>query len=123
MLVILLNFGDDHITRTIGNLDVIFGHQLWPIVDVIYPLASVLLFLAYGQAKGNGKLRFTAKTLLPLATYLISVLLISVDDIFQFLNFGFKFPELYWIVVMWLYPVISFFSFFIYGYANEKANT
>ena len=41
-LVILLTFGDNHTGPNIGNLDTIFGLRLWPIMDAIYPLASIL---------------------------------------------------------------------------------
>ncbi len=89
-------------------------------MDVIYPVASILLFLAYGQAKGDGTLKINSKTILPLAGYVLVLLLISVDDFSDVLNLGLKFPEAYWIAMMWLYPLISFVTFFSYGQAKEK---
>ncbi len=122
VLVIMLTFGDDHTSRTIGNLDTIFGHALWPVMDVIYPLATILIFLVYGQVKGNGSLKFNAKTVLPLIAFALALFLISVDDVSQVLNFGLTLPEAYWIAMMWLYPIVSFFAFFGFGMANEKAS-
>lgn len=119
-LVIMLNFGDDHTSPIIGNLDTIFGIRLWPVMDVIYPLASILLFLAYGAAKSGGNTKLNLKTILPIAVYAVALILISVDDISEVLNLGVKFPEAYWIAAMWLYPIISFFAFFSYGQATEK---
>jgi hypothetical protein len=90
-------------------------------MDVIYPVASILLFLAYGQAKSSGDTKFNLKTALPLAVYLVALVLLSVDDISAVLNLGVKFPEAYWIAAMWLYPIVSFLAFFSYGQATEKA--
>ena len=119
----MLTFGDDHTSPTIGNLDTIFGLRLWPLMDVIYPVASILLFLAYGQAKSGGDKKFNLKTTLPLAVYVFALVLLSVDDISAVLNLGVTFPEAYWIAAMWLYPIISFLAFFGYGLATEKTAT
>ena len=91
-------------------------------MDVIYPLATIIVFLAYGQAKGNGDLRFNLKTALPLVAFVVALFLISVDDVSEALNLGLTFPEAYWIAAMWLYPIISFLAFFSFGWANEKAS-
>ena len=121
-LIILLNFGDHHTSPTVGNLDTIFGLRFWPLMDIIYPLASILIFLAYGEAKGNGDLKFNAKTVLLLTIYVLALFLNIIDDVSQVLNLGLTLPETYWIAAMWLYPVISFFAFFSFGQANEKAS-
>jgi len=121
-LIILLDFGDDHTGPTIGNLDTIFGLKLWPMMDVIYPLATIIVFLAYGQAKGNGELRFNSKTVLPLVAFVLALFLISIDDVSSVLNLGLTFPLAYWIVAMWLYPIVSFIAFFSFGQANEQAS-
>jgi hypothetical protein len=120
--IILLNFGDNHTGSTIGNLDTIFGLRFWPLMDIIYPLASILIFLAYGEAKGNGDLKFSIKTVMPFIVFILALFLISIDDISLVLNLGLTFPEIYWIVMMYLYPIISFLAFFSFGEANEKAN-
>jgi hypothetical protein len=91
-------------------------------MDVIYPIASVLIFIAYGQAKGNGTLKLNVETALPLSAYLLAIFLLSIDDVSLVLNLGLGFPDTYWILMMWLYPVISFFAFFSFGLANERAS-
>ena len=122
VLIILLDFGDDHTGLTIGNLDTIFGLRLWPVMDVIYPVASIVVFVAYGRSKTSKEWNIDAQTILPLAGYLIVLLLISVDDVSDVLKLGLKLPEAYWIPVMWLYPIISFITFFSFGHANEKTS-
>ncbi len=49
VLLILVTFGDDHFGATlsgvgIGNPDTVFGISFWPVLDVIYPLASIAVF-------------------------------------------------------------------------------
>jgi hypothetical protein len=122
VFIILLNFGDDHTGPTIGNLDTIFGLRFWPLMDIIYPLATILIFLSYGKAKGNGDLKFSAKTVTLLIVFLLGLFIISIDDVSQVLNLGLTFPNIYWIAMMWLYPIISFLAFFSFGEANEKAS-
>ncbi len=121
-LVVLLDFGDNHMGPNIGNLDTIFGLRLWPLMDVIYPLAALLIFLAYGQAKGNGKSNLSLKAGVPLAVFLLALFLVCVDDFSDVLNLGLKFPETYWIAAMWLYPVISILAFIRFGQLNETIN-
>ncbi len=118
--VILLNFGDSHTGPTIGNLDTIFGLPFWPLMDVIYPLASIFIFIAYGRTKGNGFLKFNVKTALPLSAFLLALFLLSLDDISLVLNLGLGFPKAYWIAIMWLYPTISFLAFFSFGQGNQN---
>ena len=89
-------------------------------MDLIYPLASILLFLAYGQAKSGGNQKFNIKVMLPLAIFLVALILLSMDDVFDVLNIGLKFPEAYWIAMMWLYPIVSFLAFFSFGHANQE---
>jgi hypothetical protein len=119
-LVILLNFGDGHTGPTIGNLDTIFGVLLWPLMDIIYPLASIYVFITYGRAKSNGVLKFNVKTAIPLIAYLLAIFLLSIDDVSLVLNLGLGFPKAYWIAIMWLYPAISFLAFFSFGQANQN---
>jgi hypothetical protein len=121
MFIILLNFGDDHTSPTVGNLDTIFGLRLWPLMDMIYPLATILIFLYYGKAKGKGELKFNAKTATLFIVFFLGLFLISIDDVSDVLRLGLILPETYWIAMMWLYPIISFLTFFSFGEANEKA--
>jgi hypothetical protein len=120
-LIILINFGDDQTNPKIGNLDTMFGLGLWPLMDTIFLVSTIIIFLAYGKAKNSGKLRFTAKTALPLVVYLSALSTISIDDFSQLLNVNLTLPETYWIIMMWLFPIISLLAFFSFGEANKKA--
>jgi hypothetical protein len=120
-LIILINFGDAHTSSQIGNLDTIFGLGLWPLMDTIFLVSPIIIFLAYGKAKANGKLKFTAKTTLPLIIYASALFSISIDDFSQILNPSLALPETYWIIMMWLYPIISLLAFFSFGEANKNA--
>ena len=79
MLIILLTFGDSHLVAHVGNLDTIFGLAFWKPLDVLFVLASILVFLLYGKVKGG--LRFNVVTKLVFLSYLFALLLISLDGI------------------------------------------
>ena len=76
-------------------------------------------FFGLWRAKHNGVLKFSVQTLLPLMVYLFSLFLISVDDVSDVLNLGLTFPESYWIVMMWIYPIAAFLCFFWFGLASK----
>jgi hypothetical protein len=117
MLLILVTFGDAHLTSHVGNLDVIFGHASWPLLDVVYPLASIAVFLLYGRVKGG--LRINALTVGVFLSYLVVLALISLDDIAVVLRLSVTLTKAYWIAVEWFYPLYSIFAFFIFGRANQ----
>ena len=119
-LVAFLNFGDDHTSPLIGNLDTVFGLRLWHFVDFVVPLSSIVVFLVYGWVKRNGVLKLSVQTLLPLIVYLSVLFLISVDDVSDALNLGLTFPESYWIAMMWIYPIAAFLCFFWFGLASKR---
>jgi hypothetical protein len=50
MLLILVDFSDSWISGSIGNLDQIFGANLWHPLEIIYSLASITVFLLFGRA-------------------------------------------------------------------------
>jgi len=118
-LLILLTFGDAHLVSYVGNLDSIFGSFFWKPLDVMYALASILVFLLYGKIKGG--LRFNVVTILVFLSYLFALALISVDDISLVLNLHLTMVKGYWIVVEWFYPIYSSIAFFIFGRANARA--
>lgn len=117
VLLILLTFGDNHLTSTVGNLDSIFGKALWRPLDVMYPLASITVFLLYGKV--NGGLRVNALTVGMFFSYLVALALISLDDIAIVLNVSITLTKGYWVVVEWFYPIFSSIAFFIFGRANQ----
>jgi hypothetical protein len=117
MLVILVTFGDSHLARQIGNLDIIFGHTFWRLLDVMYPLLSISVFLLYGREKGGIKINpLTIGTFL---SYIIALALINVDDVALVLNLSIMPSRDYWIAIEWFYPVYSVIAFFIFGKANQ----
>jgi hypothetical protein len=117
VLLILLTFGDSHLSLTVGNLDSMFGHDFWRPLDVVYPLASVAVFLLYGKVKGG--LRVNALTIGMFFSYLVALALISLDDIAIVLNVLIALPKGYWVAVEWFYPIYSSIAFFVFGRANR----
>lgn len=115
-LLIFVTFGDAHLARNVGNLDVIFGSTLWQSLDAAYPIASIAVFLLYGKAKGG--FRINMLTVAMLLTYLIALALISIDDIAMVLNFSITLTKTYWVAIEWFYPIYSSIAFFIFGEAN-----
>jgi hypothetical protein len=117
MLLILLTFGDAHISSFIGNLDTIFGIGAWQLLDVAYPVASIAVFLLYGRAKGG--LRISALIIAIFLSYLLALALISLDDIMIVSHLSIILPNEYWIAVEWFYPLYSIFAFLTFGKANQ----
>jgi hypothetical protein len=117
-LLILLTFGDSHLVGHVGNLDVIFGHVFWKPLDVLYPLASIAVFLLYGKVKGG--LRFNVVTTLVFLSYLFALALISLDDISLVLNLQVTLSKDYWIAVEWFYPIYSSIAFFVFGRGSQR---
>jgi hypothetical protein len=120
-LLILLTFGDSHLVRYVGNLDTTFGLTFWKLLDVLYPLVSIVVFLLYGKVKGG--LRFNVVTMLVFLSYLFALALISLDDIVLVLKLQITLSKDYWIAVEWFYPIYSSIAFFIFGRANEVEKT
>ncbi len=123
-LLVLLTFGDNHLGRmdgnvTIGNLDTIFGIRLWPVLDVIYPLATIAVFLLYGLAKG-GRLRITWKTFLLFVTFLLALALMIIDDLAIGLHRPIQLSYTYWVLISWIYPIYSGIAFFYFGRLHSE---
>jgi len=123
MLVIFVTFGDSrfHLPTgaAIGNLDSILGQGLWPVLDVVYPLATIVVFLLYGWSK-KGKLRVNSRTVLLFLSFLAVLTLIIVDDLTEGVGLAIHLPQLYWNVVSLVYPLYSAVAFFFFGRENEK---
>jgi hypothetical protein len=117
MLLILLTLGDSHLVAYVGNLDTVFGLAFWKPLDVLYVLASILVFLLYGKVKGG--LRFNVVTQLVFLSYLFALALISLDDIALVSKLQVTLSKDYWIAVEWFYPIYSSIAFFVFGRANE----
>ena len=117
-LLVFQTFGDDYLSRNIGNLDTIFGIGLWPIVDIVLPVATIAVFLLYGCEKGK-KLKINPMTVLLFVSFLAVLMLIEADDIAHGLHIPFNEPTAYWTVVMWVYPVYSAIAFFLFRKVNQ----
>ncbi len=113
MLIILLTFGDAHLSSQIGNLDTIFGLSYWKLLDVVYPIASIIVFLLYGKARNA--IRIDVKKILILVSFFIVLLLVCLDDVAIVLNLPIYFSTEYWIIMEWIYPIYSAIAFFLFG--------
>ncbi len=113
MLLILVTFGDSHLSSEIGNLDTIFGLTYWKLLDVVYPVASVIVFLLYGKIRNGIKLNL--QKILILISFLIALALISLDDVAIVLNLTIDLSHEYWIIIEWIYPIYSAIAFFLFG--------
>jgi len=118
-LLMLITFGDDYLSNSIGNLDVIFGLQFWKALDVFYVVATIIVFLLYGYAKGNG-LKFNYKATLIFISFLAVLMVITVDDIVQVLSIDLDLPQRFWATIMWIYPLYSGIAFIFFGKEQEK---
>ena len=125
ILLILLTFGDSrfHIPKTgsaIGNLDSIFGPLFWPVLDIIYPLATITVFLLYGWSKQE-KLRINPSTILLFLSFLAVLMLMIIDDIAGGIGlYAIHLPQLYWDIISAVYPIYSALAFFLFGKAHAK---
>ncbi len=123
VLLVLVTFGDDHlgmlVGTALGNLDTILGFRLWPLMDVIYPLATISVFLLYGLSK-SGRIKMDLKTTLLFGSFLATLALVNIDDFALVLHLSTDFPLKYWAAISVIYPVYGLFSFFMFGKLNEK---
>jgi hypothetical protein len=114
MLIILITFGDNRVHPWVGNLDQIFGQSFWRFMDVLYPLASVTIFLLYGKAKGG--LRIHVLTVLIFFVFLMVLSMMIIDDMFVVLHHSIKLPDNYWGIASWIYPLVSITVFLAFGW-------
>jgi len=71
MLLILMDLSDSSpLSKSIGNLDQIFGPRMWHPVEIIYSLASIAVFFLFGITCRNIG-RKEPKTERPKANYLM----------------------------------------------------
>ncbi len=113
MLVVLVTFEDSHLAYQVGNLDLIFGLAFWKILEVVYPVASVVVFLLYAKEKQS--LRIDLRAALIFLSYLVVLSLICLDDIGLLLNVPINPPVEYWIITEWTYPFYAIVAFFLFG--------
>jgi hypothetical protein len=117
MLLVLVTFNDSHLVGNVGNLDSIFGHGAWQLLDVVYIVASIAVFLLYGLAKGG--LRISVRTIVVFLSFLVASALISIDDIAFVFSLSITPPRSYWVAVEWFYPIYSVVAFFLFGRESQ----
>ncbi len=121
-LLVLVTFGDNHLGRTVGiavgNLDTIFGFKLWPIMDVIYPAATIATFLLYGWMKEK-RLKINLSTGLLFVSFLAALALMNIDDVAIALNVAVYPPTAYWVAISWIYPLYGAVAFLLFGKLHE----
>ena len=122
VLIILITFGDNRVYDFVGNLDIIFGLSFWRAMDVLYPLASIVVFLLYGAAKGG--IRIHMLTILAFIIFLMALFMMIIDDIFIAVGISIELPHIYWVVVSGVYPFVSAVLFLAFGWlcARLKAS-
>lgn len=118
MLIILIIFGDALQGDNAGNLDTVFGQAYGHLMDVIYPLASILVFLLYGKFKGGIKIHIA--NILLFLVFLVGLSLIQFDDFFVLFHHTITLPWVWWTTVRWCFLFISVGSFFAFGWVSGK---
>jgi hypothetical protein len=118
MLIVPIIFGDTLQGNRAGNLDTVFGQTYGHLMDVIYPFASIVVFLLYGKSKGGIQIHI-ASILLFLA-FLAGLSIIQFDDFFVLLNHPITLPWVWWTTARWCYLFISTGSFFAFGWVSGK---
>jgi hypothetical protein len=119
ILMVLVLFGDKTQIAEVGNLDCIFGQALGHLMDVIYPIASMAIFILYGKSKGV--IKFRDKSILWLLTFFAGQVIIQFDDIYSVVfNHTITLPNIWWTMARILYFVIAVVTFFAFGAACEK---
>jgi len=123
VVLVLVTFGDNYLGSflgiTVGNLDTILGFRLWPFLDATYFVATILFFLLYGMVKAK-KFRINIASMLIFISFLVMLILMSIDDIAKVFSQSFQPPNAYWLVMSFIYPVYGTFAFFLYGKLNKK---
>ena len=123
LLLVFITFGDQPLGTasgiTVGNLDTIFGLRLWPVMDVIYPLFAIAVFLLYGWVK-SGEFRVRTSTFLLFASFLALLFLISMDDVAQVFDLTIHLSRTILMVVSWAFMIFGGLTFLAYGKFNEK---
>ena len=113
VLIIFMIFGDAAHFDWVGNLDTIFGLRYWHLMDVLYPLTSIVVFLLYGKSKGSLHVRSTSVMLF--VAFLAAIVIMQFDDIFVVFNHPITMPAVYWAIARWMYLITAITTFFAFG--------
>jgi hypothetical protein len=128
ILLILMDFGDHSpFSVAVGNLDQIFGPRTWYPVEVIYPAASIAVFLLFGitcrnigikEAKSTKRPETIYLILFGMLSFLIYLLLLALDDlddISKILKLHMILGANYWFAMEAIYPIGSIILFLAFG--------
>jgi hypothetical protein len=121
LLMVLEIFGDRVMVQGVevaGNLDTIFGHALWPFLDMFYPLASIVVFLLYGQT--NGRIQFNLRSILIFLAFLAAIIIMQFDDFFVVFRYSITLPDLYWTIARVVYLFTAAGTFFAFGLTSSR---
>jgi hypothetical protein len=121
MLIVLIIFGDALQGDRAGNLDTVFGETYGHLMDVIYPFASIVVFLLYGKSKRGIQIRMA--TILLFLAFLAGLSIIQFDDFFVLLNHPITLPWIWWTTARWCFLFISAGSFFAFGWVCNKLSS
>ena len=123
VLIILITFGDNRVYPWVGNLDQVLGPCAGRLMDVLYPLASITIFLLHGKVRGS--LRIHASTILVFLVFCASLAMVTIDDVLAGLGHSVTLPDNFWGIAQWFYPFVSGSSFLAFGWicARLKGRT
>jgi hypothetical protein len=122
VLLILVTFGDNHLGRIVGmpvgNLDSVLGQRYWPVLDVVYPVATIAVFLLHGSLIGK-KLKMKSASTVVFVSFIVMLGFMNADDIIIGLNhLGLNLmvypPQEYWNIISLLYPIYATVAFFLF---------
>ncbi len=82
-------------------------------------MALIAVFLLYGWTKISSWFGLDSASIFFFVSFLGVLSLISVDDFAQVLGFSLELPDVYWIVISWVFPVYSSIAFFMFGRAKH----
>jgi hypothetical protein len=115
LLMVLVIFGDQAGVTGVGNLDTIFGSSRWFLMDIVYPLSSLIVFLIYGKSKG--RLEINRRSVLTLLAFLVAQIVIQFDDFVVLFYREVAFPQIYWTVIRLVYLFAAPGAFLAFGSA------
>ncbi len=120
-LIIFEIFGDQFFFKGVGNLDSLFGinNRIYYVMDVLYPLASIVVFLLYGRSKGS--LVIKSRSIWYIIIFVAALVVIQIDDFFVVLFHRITLPDSYWIAARLFYLFAAPSTFLLYGSEYKKA--
>ncbi|MDG6994647.1 MAG: hypothetical protein JRN52_01885 [Nitrososphaerota archaeon] len=137
ILLLWLDFSDSApLNPFMGNLDHVFGNQLWYPTEAFLPVVSLAVFLLFGRVcfgigrDGTGSERSriskslfgSAKSLATVSLYILLLILIDIDDILKVLGIPSHLrvsadSPSYWLPMQFIYPLGSMVLFIAFGKA------